>query len=317
MKTINLEVLQEFLENESIHYKIMYGDRNKKEINYVFSSLFAPLKEGFYFYIGDKIPDEIENSLVLIGRDIEEELLSDSKNIFCRVNGNPQIIYYKIMNELFGEVSTGIISSLAQIHPEAELGTNVQIDPFCIIGKVRLGDNCIIKSHTTIFDNTIIDNNTTIETHSAIGARGVAWTWNEEETKKIVQPQLGGVHIKEACFLGANTIIVRGSINENTIIGENTLFAPGCRIGHGSIIGDYVHFANGVVTGGNTVINKHSFVGSSVVFRPKVKIHEYTIVGAGSTVVKDTTSSKLTLMGVPAKEFKSKVNPKGMPKPKK
>lgn len=134
--------------------------------------------------------------------------------------------------------------------------------------------------------------------------------------KKILQPQLGGVDIYENCFIGAGTIIVRGSLNENTRIGRNSLLAPGGRIGHGTQIGDFVHFANNVVTGGNTIIGDYSFVGSAAVFRPKIVIHPKTIVGAGSVVVKNTTKEGKTLLGIPAKEINTKVNPSGMPKPK-
>ena len=112
-----------------------------------------------------------------------------------------------------------------------------------------------------------------VESGSVIGACGVAWTWNEEETEKVIQPQIGGVHVGAHSFLGAHTVVVRGSINEKTSIGHHSLLAPGSRIGHGTQIGNFVHFENNVITGGNTRIADYCFIGSSAVFRPKVKLH--------------------------------------------
>src|SRR5690606_2863598 len=165
--------------------------------------------------------------------------------------------------------------------------------------------------------NVVIGAHTIIGSMSVIGSQGVAWVWNQDQSARIVQPQLGGVQIGNNCFVGANTIVVRGSLNEATRIGENTLMAPGGRIGHGTQIGNFVHFANNVITGGNTHIGDFCFVGSGAVFRPKVKIHPKTIVGAGSVVVKNSSGEGWTITGVPGKEIPTKAHPEGMPSPKK
>jgi UDP-3-O-[3-hydroxymyristoyl] glucosamine N-acyltransferase len=184
-----------------------------------------------------------------------------------------------------------------------------------IEGDCAIGDNTIIGSHTVVRENTTIGDEVIIGEHSSIGASGMAWTWGEDSEEKIIQPQLGGVIIEDKCRLGAHSVLVRGSLTEKTFIGKGTLIAPGVRAGHGTQIGAHSHLANNVTTGGNTEIGKYCFVGSSAVFRPKVRVADYTIVGAGAVVVKDTTQQGLTLMGVPAKEYPTKDNPSGMPKP--
>jgi len=299
------------LEQNEVDYQLVNASSLKGD--FYTASLFEPIKSGFYFFTGVKLPATIKESLIIVENQFN---CSETENAYLCISKDPQMVYYQILSEYFGSFSNGQISPSAIIHPEAVIGANVQIDHFCVIGKCKIGNNSKIASHTILHDNTIVGEGVTIECHSVIGTTGVAWTWNEDQTEKIVQPQLGGVHIGDHCFLGAQTIIVRGSLSENTKIGKNCLLAPGSRIGHGTQIGNYVHFANSIITGGNASIGDYCFVGSAAVFRPKVKIHSNTIIGAGALVIKDTTEAGKTLMGVPAVETETKASPSGMPKPK-
>lgn len=289
---------------------------NPKDDFFTVASIFSPINQGLYYYLGQKIPDGLTNSLILIEKGKTPYEKNDN-NSFLIIDTDPQMAFYSLLGDMFARKSTGLISSTAVIHPEAKIGNNVQIDHFCVIGKCQIDDHSIIGSHTVIHDNSLVGEGTIIESHSAIGTQGVVWIWNIDQTEKIVPPQLGGVKIGNHCFLGANSIIVRGSLNESTEIGSHSLIAPGARVGHGTRIGAYVHFANNVITCGNTSLGDYCFVGSGAIFRTKVAIHDFTIVGAGAVVVKSTTKPGMTLMGVPATESVSKEHPIGIPKPKK
>lgn len=309
-QTINSGEIKDVLDQ----FQINYTWENFTEKTYTIASLFSKIENGFYFYSLDENLD-LNNSLIIVKNNFSN--ITGNNQLIKLIKGDPQQIYYKILNVFFGRKSNGLISSSSVFGFKVKIGVNVQIDDFCIIeDKVEIGDNVIIGSHSKVHSNTIIKNNSIIDSGCIIGTQGVSWIWDEGQLRKIIQPQLGGVCIDQNCFIGAGSIIVRGSLNENTEIGEGTLMAPGARIGHGTKIGKFVHFANNVVTGGNTIIGDYSFVGSSAVCRPKVIIHSKTIIGAGSVVVKNTTTEGKTLMGVPAKEKKTKINPSGMPKPK-
>ncbi|NMM48049.1 LbetaH domain-containing protein [Marinigracilibium pacificum] len=287
---------------------------NFRSLSITPASIFSPINEGLYFDMTGNLESKVKNSFI-IANTYERNI--ENCNIYFLTNQNVQVIFYKLLSELFPEKSTGKISQQSIIDPEAEIGENVQIDPFCVIGKVKIEDDVIIKNNCHIHDNSYISVGTIIEPMSVIGARGMAWIWNENQTEKIIQPQLGGVIVGKYCILGANTIAVRGSLSEKTIIGDYTMMAPGCRLGHGSVIGEYVHFANNVVTGGNTKIGDYCFIGSSATFRPKVEIGKKTIVGAGANVVKNNSDEGVTLVGNPARAMQTSENPSGMPKPKK
>ncbi len=306
---ITVDEILDFLKDNSINYKMNQILDNKE---FIIASIFEIISNGFYYFVGEELPKTVKDSLILTNKDVKNNM---NNNYILKIDAEPQMVYYKLMNSMFAEKSNGVIKESVIIHPEAKIGKNVQIDDYCIIKKCIIEDNVIIKSHCVIEDNTVIKKNTIIENFSNIGARGMAWVWDgDKEDEKIILPQLGGVIIEENCILGANSIIVRGSLNENTIIGKGTIMAPGCKIGHGTKIGKLVHFANNIATGGNTIIGDYSFIGSGAITRPKVKLHNHTIVGAGAVVVKNTTQQHQTLAGVPAKIIKSKNNPSGIPK---
>ncbi len=309
MKTIRLNQILQYLEENNL--KFSFNQKELAQENYLVASLFNPVNDGFYFFTGQKFELSIKNSLILTNT----PLSSGNTELIVQVE-DVQLLYYRILTEFFQPTSTGIISSMTEIHPEAKFGKNVQIDAFTCIGNSEIGDNVVIGSHVKIHDDVVIGANTIIESGSVIGTRGIAWAWNEDQTEKVLQPQLGGVKIGKGCVLSAQTILVRGSLNEDTRIGNYSYLAPGCRLGHGTIIGDYVHMANSIVTGGNTKIGDYSFIGSGAVFRPKVKVDVNTVVGAGSVVIKNTSKPGITLMGVPAKETKTKEQMSGMPKSK-
>jgi len=281
------------------------------------ASVFSPVDGGFYYL--SRMPENFRtrNSVILTNPDVYVKAtdLYDG-NQFIVISSDPQEIFYKLMDHWFSAEPRGYIDPTAVIHPEAELGADVYIGPYCVIGKAKIADHVIIGSHTVIEDNTSIGENTQIDGHSHIGARGIAWIWDEKNQQRIVLPQIGGVRIGKNCILGAGTIIVRGSLNENSVIEDFTVIAPGARLGHGTRIGKYVHLANNVVTGGNVQIGEHSFIGSSATLRPKIRLHPHTIVGAGAVVVKNTSAPGKTLVGVPAEEKETKKRPAGIPKRK-
>ncbi len=303
---ISFQEIIKFLALKNISYNLI---GNPKE-NYKICSIFYPEHKGFYFLEDESFSLLIKDSIILTSLKIK----TDQSNSLIIIEESPQNIYYKLLDYYYREKSTGIISESAKINKKAILGKNVQIDTFVVLGKCKIDDNSIIKSHTVINDNVFIGKNTIIEPGCIIGATGMAWIW-DEVGERIRQPQLGGVLIEDNCTVGAQTVLVRGSLNENTNIGESTVIAPGARIGHGTQIGKKVHLANNVVTGGNTIIKDYCFIGSGAIFRSKVKLHKNTIVAAGAVVVMPTTKENCTLMGVPAIQTETKETPSGIPKP--
>jgi len=260
-----------------------------------FKSLRKIEPAGIYYTEGLR-NDQIINSLVLCSN--PEGF--DQSNCLVTV-AHPQLAFYKLMRFFFGEKRSSSIHPSAVIDPGAKIGADVEIGPFCVIGKCEIESGVKLTSHVVVTDGCVIGAGTVIESHSTIGASGVAWIWDVATHERVVQPQIGGVVIGKNCFLGSDVSIVRGSVNEDTVIGDGTVIAHGSKVGHGCSVGPYNHFANNVSLAGNVTTGERCFFGSACVLRPMITLAADTTVGAGAVVVSSVAEPGLVLMGVPAK----------------
>jgi UDP-3-O-[3-hydroxymyristoyl] glucosamine N-acyltransferase len=215
---------------------------------------------------------------------------------------DPQLVFYKLSRFLLDAPAAHAIHPTAIVHPEAEIGANVALGAYSVIGKCAIGKNTNIHAQVVIYDNTVIGRNVTVESGTCIGATGIAWAW-DKNGERTIQPQTGGVMIEDECFLGANVSIVRGSVNEFTLIGKGAALAHGTKIGHGVSIGPYCHFGNNVAVAGSALIGPGCFLGSGSVVSSNVRIPRGTVVGAGAVVVKDIDAENTIVAGVPAKKI--------------
>jgi len=294
-----------------IDHEVILNDRLDTDIDFVPASLKRLIRNGLYFI------QSLENFHAELPADsviITNEMAAGTSHII-RVN-NPQLTHYKLL-QTYNSMATKGIHPTAIISDDALLGNNVSIGPFCVIGKCKIGDDVCLKNHVVIEDNVTIGAGTFIDSNSVIGAGGLAWIWDDDGSR-IMQPQLGGVIIEKDCLLATDVTVVRGSLSENTWIGEGTVIAHGTKIGHGSQIGANVHMANNVSLAGNAVIGASSFLGSACVISSNISLPPNTIVGASAMVNKNFEDEFLTLAGVPAivirkNNFNDK--PKGVPKP--
>lgn len=285
----------------------------KPDQEFSLASLKNKVEQGLYFLSSsfESELNNISNSLILV--DFEPK--DYNSNTYIKVE-NPQLTHYSISNK-FEQKPTPSIHETAIINPKAKIHKSAHIGPYCIIGDCEIQENVQLLSSITINNNVIIKKNTIIEANSLIGARGMAWIWNAEG-KRVMQPQLGGVIIGEDCIIGSDISIVRGSLSENTYIGNGTIIAHGTKIGHGSYIEDQVHMANNVSLAGNTRIGKQVFLGSACIISSNVSVAEGCIVGAGSVLNRSIEEKHATIVGVPGKIIKKnnfKHKPNGAPKP--
>jgi UDP-3-O-[3-hydroxymyristoyl] glucosamine N-acyltransferase len=307
-----LKDIEDFLVKTGYDFSIK-GEVPKSNGSYSLSSSRNKIDHGLYYFTAASIEeaDQISNSILLT--DASE--LWGSNNIIITVK-YPQLIHYKLALSKESKINPSIHPT-AIINPKAQIAASAHIGPFCIIEECLIGENVSLLGHITVNNNCEIRANSIIESHSVIGARGMAWIW-DESGNRVMQPQIGGVIIEEDCILGTGIAIVRGSLNENTIIGKGTVMAHGTKIGHGCIIGKHVHFANNVSIAGNATIGDRVFLGSGCVVSSNVTIGEGCIIGAGAVVHKSIMDTYCTIAGVPAviikrNNFESK--PKGAPKP--
>lgn len=305
---MKLDQIIHYLQDHQIEFQLF---NTNPQIEVQPASLKKVISNGLYYIVsGSELEiNEIYNSVILS----DNFFKTDNTLIIVE---NPQIVHYKLAN-LDQKSTLPEIHSTAIIHPEALISENVFIGPFCVIGKCKIEGNVVIKSHVVINDNCFIQNGTTIDSHSSIGPSGLAWIWDENH-ERIIQPQVGGVKIGKNCHIATDVTIVRGSLSEDTEIGDSTVIAHGTKIGHGTIVEKNVHMANNVSLAGNSYIGERSFLGSACIISSNIRIPKNTIVGAGAMVNKNFEPEYCTLAGIPAKiiqENNYKNKPKGAPKP--
>lgn len=275
-----------------------------------FCSLRAPEPNGIYFYEAATLPaGDYSNSVFLANTPVSVP------GTITLIVSHPQVAFYKLMNALVvPQEPAGYIHGTAIVDQDAIISETAYIGPYCVIGKATIGLGVRLHSHVVVMDGCFIEEDVVIESHSTIGATGVAWVWDPDTNRRVIQPQIGGVRIGKGSFIGSDVSVVRGSVNEVTTVGDECVIAHGSKIGHGCRIGREVHFANNVSVAGNVDIGKRSFLGAGCVIRPQIKLAPETTVAAGAVVVKDVVESGSLLMGVPADLIKKSGTLVGVPK---
>lgn len=283
-----------------------------REVNRV-CSLLQQEPGGLYYYTGSDtgIFDGLKEAMVICGSSVARTTADCSSLV---VDADPQIVFYQLCALLFDTRPVPGVHPTAIVHPEARIGARVYIGPYAVIGPSIIGDDSTIHSHVVIMDGCTIGARVVIESHSCIGATGVAWIWNETGGR-VVLPQLGSVIIEEDVFLGTDVTVVRGMLNETTSIGKGCMIAHGTKIGHSVRMEADCHVANNVSIAGSARIGARSFLGAGCSIRPHAKLAEGTIVGVGAAIVKDVLEPGAIMAGVPARQMPSKEKPAGMPKP--
>jgi len=299
---IRYEQLINHLDTLGVSYVI---SGSSSQLLYCFKSTRSTGDGGIYFFQRkNDINPDVNNSIVFS----KDDFYTGFGNVFIKVD-NPQLVYYKLMRSIIP------LRKLAcGVHPTAIVDDNSIISKFAYVGPYCVLEDCVIKdgvylhSHVTVMPGVVIENDVVVESHSTIGATGVAWVWDKEANCRVMQPQIGFTKIGAGVFLGSDVTIVRGSINETTIIGDGCVIAHGSKIGHGSIIGKECHLANNVSIAGNVTLGCRCFLGSGSVIRPQIIIGDEVTVGAGAVVVENFDIKRGLLVGVPAKPAVINVN---------
>lgn len=278
-----------------------------------FCSYFAQEDQGIYFWEGaaGQAPAFEHTDIVVLATGP----WPGSSDIAGLIEvAHPQAAYYLLMRHFFAEAAHAHsgIHPTAIVSPEARIGRGVHIGPYCVIEACEIGDDTHLDSHVVVKADSQIGQRVRIESHSTIGATGVAWVWHEGQ--RIVQPQIGGARIGDDCFLGTDITIVRGSINEVTTLGRGCVLAHGTKIGHGCQIGDDVHFANNVSIAGNCRIGDRAFLSAASVLRPRIRLARGVTVGAGAVVTRDVLEEAVVVSGVPARKMDGKDHHAGVPR---
>ncbi|MFP6766656.1 MAG: acyl-ACP--UDP-N-acetylglucosamine O-acyltransferase [Planctomycetaceae bacterium] len=164
------------------------------------------------------------------------------------------------------------LSPLAQIDAGAQLGTNVSVGPFCLVGPdVVVGDGSRLESHVVLTGNTVIGTENRFSPYCVIGGEPQDKSYHDTGTRLVIG--------NDNSFREGVTVN-RGSEKEDrtTWIGDRNLLMANSHIAHNCRVHNDVILVNGVLLGGHVHVHDRAIVsGNSVV-------HHFSTLGTLSFI---------------------------------
>lgn len=173
-----------------------------------------------------------------------------------------------------------MISPLAYIHPEAQIGENCEIGPFCYIDKnVVIGDNNILMNSVTILYGARIGNGNRFFPGCVISAIPQDLKFRGEETT---------AEIGDNNTFRENVTVNRGTAAKNrTVVGSRNLLMESVHIAHDDIVGNECIIGNGTKLAGEVTIDDKAILSANVLVHQFCRIGGYCMVGGGTRTAQD------------------------------
>lgn len=174
-----------------------------------------------------------------------------------------------------------------QIHPtaivdsKAELGENVTIGPYSLVGaQVRLHDGVVLKSHVVVEGRTSVGDGTVIYPFASIGHPPQDLKFHGEPSELIIGRNNT---IREHTTMNPGT--EAGAMR--TVVGDNCLFMMSTHVAHDCVIGNHVIMANNATLGGHVTVGDHALIGGLAAVHQFVRIGAFAVIGGMSGVESD------------------------------
>ena len=166
------------------------------------------------------------------------------------------------------------------IHPNANLATNVKIDPFSVIHQnVEIGDGTWIGSNVTIMEGARIGKNCRIFPGAVIAAIPQDLKYEGEHTT---------VEIGDNTTIREFVTINRGTKEtDKTVVGKNCLIMAYCHFAHDCNVGDNCIISNNTQVAGHVIIGNWAVIGGMCAVHQFVRVGHHSFLSGGSLVGKD------------------------------
>ena len=200
------------------------------------------------------------------------------------------------------------VHSTAVVDDGAELGREVTIGPFCVVGgDVQLGDGAVLRSHVVVGGQTEVGAKTEIYPFASIGLQPQDMKYKGEISRLVIGER--------------NTIREHVTMNPGTEggglvtqIGNDCLFMIGAHVAHDCKIGDFVIMVNNATLAGHVVVGDYAIIGGLAAVHQFVRIGPHAMVGGmsgvendvipyGSTIGDRARLSGLNVVGLRRRDF--------------
>lgn len=174
-----------------------------------------------------------------------------------------------------------LIHPTAIVSPKAELGRNVSVGPYSIIGDdVILRDDVRVASHCVIEGPSEFGEGTVFFPFVSAGQAPHDLKFKGERT---------WLRCGQRNTFREFTTLHRGTEHGGglTEIGSDCFFMAQAHVAHDCRIGDHVIFANGASLAGHVLVEDHVTIGAFSGIHQFCRAGKHAFIGASSVVVKD------------------------------
>ncbi len=168
----------------------------------------------------------------------------------------------------------------AIVDSSAEIGSDVEIGPYCTVGPNVVLDNGVkLRSHATISGRTRLSENVEVFEHAAIGGPPQVLGFQDSEDSRV--------EIGPRTILREYSNVHAGSPDAGGItrIGADCLMMAYSHVAHDCDISDRCVIANGTQIGGHVTVGEQVWMGGQVAVHQHCRIGKHAFLGGGAIVV--------------------------------
>jgi UDP-3-O-[3-hydroxymyristoyl] glucosamine N-acyltransferase LpxD len=185
-----------------------------------------------------------------------------------------------------------VISPLAVVQGNVEIGEGVVVEPFCTVGPdVVIRRRSILRAGSRVNERVSIDEESVIGANAVVGSEGFGFVRDEAGNKTRI-PHLGGIIIGSHVEIGALSVVQYGTMSP-TIIEDYAKIDDNVEVGHNARIGRNVSVTGGVVIGGSAVIETDAWIGINSSIRNGRRVGSRTLVGMDVSVQHDLAGNSV------------------------
>lgn len=184
--------------------------------------------------------------------------------------------------------SSSLIHPSAFVHPQAKIGHNVSIGPWCIVDDdVELADGVSLESRVHVYPGTRVGARSRIFDGAILGAPPQDLKYRGEAT---------GVAIGADCLIREYCTVNRGTGAEGlTILEDQVLLMAYVHVAHDCKIGQGAVLANRIQLGGHVQIGEWATLGGNVAIQQFTRIGAYSFIGGTIKVERDVPPASRAL----------------------
>jgi UDP-N-acetylglucosamine acyltransferase len=173
------------------------------------------------------------------------------------------------------------IHPTAIVDPAAQIGVDVEIGPYCVVGaKVKLGDGVRLVSHVVVAGQTTLGEKTVVYPFASLGHPPQDLKFKGEESSLEI-----GAHNQIREHVTINPGTEGGGLV--TRVGDHCLLMVATHLAHDCQVGNHVILANNATVAGHVEIGDHAVLGGMSAVHQYVRIGAHAMIGGMSAVEND------------------------------